>query len=197
MSLFPSWSPSLSSSPAVMVGGGRAASSHTCQVARAFARRLLVSGFSLRVGCAAGVDQAALSGGVSLGLPAGVSVFAVAGQAPQGWAGRASARFAVQCAHAAGFSVSWWSGGGQAVPLVARLMCRSLAALSGSSVAVFFAPGQGSLKVARAALRAGVPVLVSRVGLASAPVLPVASVPVSFLGFSFWLFQAAVQPALF
>jgi hypothetical protein len=75
-------------------------------------------------------------------------------------------------------------------------MARSLAALRGCGAAVFFAPGVGSLKVARAALRQGIPVLVCRVSLSSAPVLAVAPVVVSWFGQSFWLFAPPVQSSL-
>lgn len=190
---------SIPSQSPILVGGGRAASPRALQVSRRFARALVSSGHVLHVGCASGGDLAALSGALALGhssLFSHLRVFAVGGPSGAGfW--RSSAVQAVQVAARAGFPVSWWAGGSSSVPLVARLMSRSLAALSGCAAAVFFGPGPGSLKVARAALKAGIPVLVSRVGLRSAPVLPVAAVPFVFLGFHFWLYQPAHQVGLF
>ena len=191
---------SLPSHSPVLVGGGRAASPRALQVARRFSRSLVSSGFVLHVGCASGVDAAALCGVLALGncssLFSQMRVFAAFGPSGKGsW--RSSAVPAVLAAQRAGFPVTFWAGGSARVPLIARLMSRSLAALKGCSAAVFFGPGPGSLKVARAALRAGVPVLVSRVSLSSPPVLPVPPVPVKFLAFSFWLYAPANQPALF
>jgi len=187
---------SLPSSSAVLVGGSRALQ-HTSPAwvaCRQFVRALLVSGGSIHVGCATGADQSVFS---SLSGSARVSVFAAF--APSG-AGSfsGSAASAVRAFAAAGGSVSWLAGGSLAVPLVARLMARSIAALRGCSAAVFFSPGVGSLKVARAALRSGIPVLVSCVGLSQAitPVLAVTPVLVSWLGQLFWLYAPPVQSAL-
>ncbi len=149
---------------------------------------------AVHVGCATGADQAAvlaLGGGSCQAFV--FAAFAAGGAGA--WSG--SAVSTVQHFAQLGGSVSWLAGGGLAVPLVARLMSRSLFALAGCSSAFFFQPGPGSLKVAHAALRSSKFVFVSRVGLAAAPVLPVASQPVSVLGFPFWLFAPAVQAVLF
>jgi hypothetical protein len=144
---------------------------------------------SVHVGCSAGADHAvvlALGGGSCQ-----AQVFAAFAASGAGaWSG--SAVVAVQRFARLGGSVSWLAGGALSVPLAGRLISRSLAALAGCSAAVFFQPGPGSLAVARAALRAGLPVLVWA-GYGPAPVLPVPAVPVSWLGFSFWLFAPAVQ----
>lgn len=180
-----------------MVGGGRAlvAGSPAAAALVAFIRSVFQAGGSLSVGCASGADQAALSLFSSL-APSRVSVFAAFSPSGAGsW--RCSAVSAVRAAAAAGASVRWLAGGSLAVPLVARLALRSRAALAGCAAAVFFLPGRGSLSVARAALQAGIPVLVSCAGLAAAPVLPVPAVRVVVAGLPFWSFAPAVQAALF
>lgn len=149
---------------------------------------------ALHVGCATGADQAVVM--AAGGKGARVQVFAAFAPSGAGSFGGSAVKV-VQAASARGVPVSWLAGGSLSVPLVARLMARSLAALAGCSAAVFFAPGPGSLKVARAALARGIPVLVCCVGCPSAPVLAVPPVRVSWLGLSFWLFQPASQVALF
>lgn len=188
----------LSSISPVLVGGSRAlsASSPAGLACSRFVESLLAADLNLSVGCASGADQIALSAGVHSSLFSQVRVFAAFDQSGAG-AFSGSAVSAVQAAARAGVAVSWLAGGSLSVPLVARLMSRSVAALRGCQVAVFFCPGVGSLKVARAALRSGVPVLVARVGLSSAPVLAVAPSVVVVFDQSFWLFAPAVQPALF
>ena len=192
---------SFSPSSPVLVGGGRAASPRALAAAGRFARALVSGGYRLHVGCAAGIDAAALCGALALGgryssLFPHLHAFSAFDEQGQGsW--RSSAVQVVMAAARAGALVHWLAGGGLSVPLVARLMSRSIAALAGCGLAVFFHPGPGSLKVARAALKAGIPVLVWRIGWPAPPVLAVAAVPVSFLGFSFWLFQPATQSALF
>lgn len=188
---------SLPSSSPVLVGGSRAlvVGSPAWVACQSFVQSVLFSSpHAVHVGCSAGADQAAV-----LALGGGSSqarVFACFNHSGAGsWS--ASAVSSVQRFARLGGSVSWLAGGSLAVPLVARLMARSLAALRGCGAAVFFAPGVGSLKVARAALQQGIPVLVCQVGLSSAPVLPVAPVVVSWFGLSFWLFSPAVQPGLF
>lgn len=176
---------SLPSSSPVLVGGGR--HYQPSEQSIAVLRAMCLSSHVFHVGCARGADQAAVSY-IGFFNPSALRVFAVAAspavaplwvrQAPRG-------------------SVTYSAGGPASVPLVARLMSRSLAALQGCGAAVFFQPGPGSLKVARAALRQGIPVLVCQVGMASAPVLAVPSVVVQWFGFSFWLYQPASQAALF
>lgn len=188
----------------VLVGGSRSLlpSSPAGLACSAFVSSLLAAGGLLHVGCATGADQAALSAAVRAVVACRsasfqqVRAFAAFGPGGAGsFSGSAVA--AVQAAARAGVPVSWLAGGLLSVPLVARLMARSLAALGGCSAAVFFAPGVGSLKVARAALRAGVPVLVACIGVPSAPVLPVTPMVASWLGVSFWVYRPAQQQALF
>jgi len=178
----------------VLFGGGRAASERDLACSRYFARALVRAGHVVSVGCASGVDAAAIVGCLSIGaLPRVFAVFAKSGQGS--W--RSSATKIVQAAAKAGAAVIWSAGGSARVPFATRLMRRSLAALAGCGLAVFFAPGRGSLQVARAALRAGVPVLLWRVGLPAAPALQVKAQSVIYLGFNFWLYQPGYQPHLF
>ena len=138
----------------------------------------------VHVGCASGADQA-----VVLARPAGLRVWAAFAASGAGsW--RSSAVAAVQAAAGAGVPVSWLAGGALALPLVARLARRSRAALAGCGLAVFFAPGPGSLSVARAALAQGIPV---RLWLAPGqlpPSLPGACAPV-LVGGCWWCFAPA------
>ena len=193
--ILPFWvgSPMLQPSP-VLIGGSRALlpASPAWAACQSFAVSVAASR-PVHVGCAAGADSAAALALVSSPSLRVFSAFASSGAG----AFSGSAVSVVQAAALAGVPVSWLAGGGLAVPLAARLMARSLAALAGCSSAFFFAPGVGSLKVARAALRAGVPVFISRTGLAAAPVLPIAPSPASVLGFQFWHFAPPVQVALF
>ena len=195
------WCSVVSSAPSlagrVLVGGGRgvSAASPAGLACAAFVRALLASGGVLSVGCSVGADLVALGVGASF-APASVSVSAVfSSSGVGGWS--ASAVAPVKAFAASGGSVSWLAGGPLSLPLVPRLFRRSLAALAGCSLAVFFAPGRGSLSVARAALRAGVPVLVACAGCPVAPVLAVPAVLVVVAGLRFWLFAAVPQPALF
>ena len=182
---------------AVLVGGGRsvAPGSPAWVACQNFVQELLYSPSChfIHVGCATGADQAAILafGGGSVQC----RVFAAFAQSGAG-SFPGSAVATVQNFHEFGEPVHWLAGGGLSVPLVARLMSSSIAALRGCSAAVFFSPGIGSLKVARAALRQGIPVLVSQVSMSSAPVLAVAPVAVSWLGQSFWLFAPPHQPGL-
>ena len=176
---------SLPLSSPILIGGGR--HYQPCHESVAVFRALALSGHSFHVGCARGADQAAISY-LGFFVPSALRVFAVA-QSVQ------SAPLWVQQAPRG--SVVFGAGGSLSVPIVARLMSRSLAALQGCAAAVFFSPGVGSLKVARAALKQGIPVLVCQQGCPVAPVLAVPPVVVSWFGMSFWLYQPAIQSALF
>ena len=178
----------------VMVGGSRSLlplqpSGLACS---AFVHRLASARHPLRVGCATGADAIALQAGSFR-----VHVYTAFNRAGEG--SFSGSNVAGVLAVWQSWPVHWLAGGPLTVPLVARLMARSIAALANSSAAVFFAPGLGSLKVARAALRSGLPVLVSRSGLQAntAPVLPLPSQPVEFLRLPFWLYQPGQQAALF
>ena len=188
---------SIPSSSPVLVGGSRSliSGSPAWVACQSFVQSLLFSSpHAVHVGCSAGADQAAV-----LALGGGscqARVFACFAPSGAGsWS--ASAVSSVQRFAHMGGSVSWLAGGSLSVPLVARLMSRSLAALQGCAAAVFFSPGVGSLKVARAALKQGIPVLVCQQGCPVAPVLAVPPVVVSWFGMSFWLYQPAIQSALF
>jgi hypothetical protein len=163
------------------------------------------SGGSVAVGCAAGADAAVLRAcffGLAAGCP--VSVFAVGAADGSGfWSG--SDLGAVRLAASRGAPVAWLAGGPLSVPLMARLIRRSLAALSGASCACFFLASpssSGSLRVAAAAVAAGLPVFVFSCGFSAAPV-PLAGVsgawvPASFCGFNCWRWSpAADQLSLF
>jgi hypothetical protein len=185
---------SLPASASILVGGSRSLVSGSAAwvACQSFVQGALQS---IHVGCSAGADQAAiiaLTGGSVRGR-----VFACFSPSGAG-AWRSSAVSAVQRFAQLGGRVQWLAGGSLAVPLAARLIQRSVAALQGCSAAVFFAPGVGSLKVARHALRAGIPVLVSPIGLLQAvtPVLAVPPVFASWLGQSFWLYAPPAQGAL-
>ena len=135
----------------------------------------------LHVGCCVGADQAALLA---------ASPLVVFAQFAAGGAGACSfsAVQAVQAAAAGGASVRWLAGGPLSLPLSARLIRRSLAALAGCSSAVFFAPGSGSLSVAARAIKAGQPVSVWSVFPPSIPGARLAG-QISEHGVSFWQFQ--------
>jgi predicted Rossmann fold nucleotide-binding protein DprA/Smf involved in DNA uptake len=128
------------------------------------ARGVLASGRPLVLGCCTGADAAALAA-----CPPGSAVRVLAAFGPGGaGAGRHSAVAPVAAFAAAGGAVSWWAGGGSAVPLAWRLAARTRAVVqagSGGLVAVFGAPGsRGSLLACRAAAGQGSPVLAFPVG---------------------------------
>jgi len=180
---------SLSASSSVYVGGSRSLVP-SAPAGVALARFVGSLGSRpIRVGCASGADALALA---SAPVPSVLSVFAQFSSSGAGAFG-SSAVSAVFSARARGASVSFLAGGSLSVPVRARLIRRSVAGFSGAGVAVFFAPGSGSLAVARRALAASVPVLVWAGG--SAPSLP-GFVPsrVSFCGLSFWFFSPAQAP---
>lgn len=183
---------SIPSNSSVLVGGSRSLvhSSPAGQACVQFTGSLLNSGFVLHAGCATGADQISFQ---SAAFGSCVHVFAAFAQSGAG----SFPGSAVQAVQLCGHPVSWLAGGPLSIPLVARLMARSVAALVGCGAAVFFQPGIGSLKVARHALRQGIPVLVSCAGMGGLP--PLLAVParlVSWLGQSFWLFAPPHQPAL-
>ena len=161
---------------------------------------VLASRRSAHVGCAAGADTLVIK---ALSVHAGrgrLFVFAAGGSCGSGfWAGSAP----LSLLRSVSGSVSWWAGGGAAVPLKARLIKRSVAGFSGCSAAVFFlaSPGSsGSLAVAARAVKAGLPVFVFCCGFAGSPA-PLANqagqwVKSSFSGFSCWQWQSA-QASLF
>ena len=180
---------------AIHLGGSRSLASPA--LVAPVVRAILASGQQIHVGCARGADQAVIQSALS--VPQGHSslfVFAAFGPGGAGaWSG--SAVCSVFMAACAGASVRWLAGGSLAVPLVARLMRRSRAALHGCSASVFFlaSPGSpGSLAVAGHAVAAGQPVF------AFCPFIPSAPrgcagrwVAASFLGFPCWCWSPAQQ----
>jgi len=118
----------------------------------------LTSGFSLSVGCAIGADAAVIQ--AVLLRPSSfprVTIRAAFDASGSGsWS--ASAVDLVRLAASRGIPVVWSSPSLLRARLVARLMARSRAGLVGASFAVFFAPGNGSLKVAQIAVNQNIPV---------------------------------------
>lgn len=146
---------------------------------------VLQSGSCVHVGCCSGADAAVVS--AARRSPARLRVFSAfassgAGSCP------VSAVSAVRSAAASGVHVSWLAGGPLSLPLRARLIRRSLAALAGCSAAVFFLPGSGSLSVAAHAVRSSIPVFVFQRACPSAPPRGCIGswVRASFSGFSCW-----------
>lgn len=179
-------------------GGSRSFSSPA--VVAPVVRAALASGSSVAVGCASGADQLVLSSAVSVSARR-VSLFSVGG--PVGGFPCGGVPSWVSAAARAGASVSWWAGGGPAVPLRARLACRSRALVrSGLSAFVLFLspgalPSSGSLLAGAAAVLAGVPLFAFSVACpASLPGLAGSWVPSSFLGFSCWSWVVS-QSSLF
>lgn len=150
----------------VLIGGSRNLSAQFAPLVGAVAQAVAQSAL-VHVGCSAGADQLALQ---ALS-PAQVQVFAAGAQSGQGFV-TSSATSAVMQAAQAGAAVSWLAGGALHVPIRARLIRRSLAALAGCSQAVFFvnsAQSSGSLAVAAKAAQAGKPVFVFSCGFSGAP----------------------------
>jgi len=182
---------SLSPSSPVYVGGSRslASMSPAWVAVQNFVQEVVGSTPSfVHVGCSTGADQAAI---LALAGSYQARVFSVTSHSGAGgWSGTASAT--VQRFFSSGGSVSFLAGGALSVPLKARLIRRSLAGLAGAGVAVFFAPGAGSLSVARHALKRGIPVLVW-VNPAKGCYQKIAGGKpaniITFLGFKFWLHE--------
>ena len=156
---------------------------------------VLASGESVHVGCSAGADAQVIQCAHRSASFQQVRVFAAFSASGAGSCS-VSAVPVVQSWAQAGGSVSWLAGGSLSVPLAARLIRRSLAALAGCSVAVFFTPGSGSLAVASHAVAAGIPVFAFGSMPATIPGAAGSWVPSSFRGFACWQFQPA-QQALF
>ena len=117
-------------------------------------KSILAGGNQITVGCATGADQQVIEACQSSISQCHVhAAFSENGNGSHS----GSAVATVQAFCRAGGRVSWLAGGSLAVPLVARLMSRSLAGLRSANRAIFFEPGAGSLKVARAALKMSLP----------------------------------------
>lgn len=155
----------------------------------AVVQSVLAAGHKVSVGCAIGADALV----IATCRPSSYSqvrVFAAFASGAGSWSGSAAAL--VQQVARAGVSVSWLAGGPLSVPLVARLMARSIAGLQGASAAVFFEPGVGSLKVASAAVARGIPVYAFAARLPGQPRGCAGQwVRSSFAGLSCWQWQSA------
>src|SRR5574341_490927 len=177
----------------IHLGGSRSLS----QLPQGVVPAILAAGHTVHVGCATGADQLVIQSMVSAGQQSSLVVFAACARGGAG-AWRETAVSTVEAAEQAGAVVHWLAGGGLSVPLVARLMSRSIAALRGCSASVFFRPGPGSLAVAGAAVERGIPVY------AFAPQAPARGprgqagqwVASSFCGFACWAWSSA-QLSLF
>ena len=155
---------------------------------------VLASGATVSVGCSAGADQLVIRAVLSAGCASRLVVRAAFAASGAG-AWRCSAVSAVRAAAAAGASVSWLAGGALSVPLVARLMSRSIAGLSGASACVFFQPGPGSLAVAGVAAARGLPVFAFSLAAPAAPRGCAGSWSrSSFFGFACWRWVSAQLP---
>ena len=118
---------------------------------------LVRAGFAVSVGCSQGADAAA----IRAAGPAGCRVFAAWGPRGAGAVPVSAVREVLAHGSAAG-AVTWWAGGGPSVPARARLARRTHAVIATANRAavVWLAPGSsGSLLAARAAARAGLPVI--------------------------------------
>jgi hypothetical protein len=161
---------------------------------------VLASGQSITVGCATGADQQVIQHFISSVCPmlhswsfSQLQVYAAFAQSGNGsWSGSAVRQ--VQQFASMGGSVSWLAGGGLQVPMVARLMSRSVAGLAGASAAVFFSPGVGSLKVAGVAVERGIPVFAFSNPIPGSPRGCAGSwASAQFMGFPCWHWASAQQ----
>lgn len=188
-------------STSVAFGGSRSLSSSLlCSRVSSVVGAVLASGASVSVGCCVGADAQVVSSVLAAGAASRLSVFSAFGPGGVGSCS-VSAVSGVLAVSAAGGRVAWWSGGGPAVPLAARLARRSAAcaqSVAPAGAGVLLWPGAGSLAAfAPAALAAGLPLF------AFAPCAPLA-VPgcvggwaaSSFVGFSCWAWLPG-QPSLF
>jgi hypothetical protein len=177
---------STTNSVAIHFGGSRSLCSASAAVAQAVSQVLAV-GAVVRVGCAIGADAQVIQAALAAGAASRLTVFAAFGQGGAGaWSG--SAVSVVQAAAAAGAAVVWWAGGPASLPLRARLLRRSVAALSGCAASVFVSPGSGSLAVAAQAAQRGQPVFVLAASAAPLPLARCAGAwsPSSFAGLPAW-----------
>jgi len=181
------------------VGGSRSlvASSPAGRAVAQFSQAVTATNL-LHVGCATGGDKIAIQNAHQTAL----KIFAQFAPSGQG-AISSSATNTVKNAALCRVPVQFLAGGALSVPVRVRLIKRSIAAFSGCGVAVFFAPGAGSLSVARHALKAGIPVLVWQSNtsihqkLYSPPIIGAKNAygqNVRFLGLNFWLYEPKQKP---
>jgi hypothetical protein len=180
-------------------GGSRALTqNHFSQVSQVV-KATLATGAGIHVGCAVGADQYTIQAAAF--SPAQVHIFAQFSPTGAG-AFSGSAVPSVTTAQQHGIQVSFLAGGPLTVPLRARLLRRSIAALRGCSASVFFLarPGKsGSLNTAAQAATMGMPVYVFPLGFLGHPTgishLPGAWRPATFAGFP--CLHWAAGPSLF
>lgn len=193
-----------SPAPGLLLGGSRSLSPSAAPLVRRVVSAALRAGFVLASGCAAGADQLVVSAAISLD-PGSLRVFAAGSAEGAGfWSGSAPLSL-LRSAAAAGAQVSWLAGGSLAVPLRARLLRRSLAALAGCSSAAFFLASPtspGSLRVAAAAVASGAQVFAFPDGFEGPPAPPPGCagswLPGALVGCACWQwYPEASQPALF
>ena len=139
--------------------GSRVLSDTDCTLVSRLASSVVRAGGCVRVGCATGADRSALLGASSVSVLA-VSVFAAFGSDGQGSCQVSAVSDVSEFASQDG-AVSWWSGGGPAVPLKVRLAVRARKVVSGSSSVVAFFGGSnsvGTLRACQFAVSLGLPV---------------------------------------
>ena len=180
-------------------GGSRALTQkHFSQVSQVVNATLATSA-GIHVGCAVGADQFIIQ--AASACPGQLHIFAQFSQIGSGsFAGSALA--SVFTAHQSGIPVSYLAGGPLSIPLRARLLRRSIAALRGCALSVFFLSNPasaGSLNTAAQAATMGMPVYVFPLGFPGNPQalrhLPGAWQPSSFAGFP--CLQWAAGPSFF
>jgi predicted Rossmann fold nucleotide-binding protein DprA/Smf involved in DNA uptake len=199
-----------SPSPGLLLGGSRSLSPSAAPLVRRVVSAALRAGFVLSSGCAAGADQIVISSALALAPSSAhgcrsLRVAAAGSSAGAGfWSGSAPLSL-LRSAAAAGAQVSWLAGGSLQVPLRARLLRRSLAALAGCSSAAFFLASPtspGSLRVAAAAVASGAQVFAFPYGFEGPPAPPPGCagswLPGALVGCACWQWRPeASQPALF
>jgi len=172
------------SKTSVYFGGSRSLTGHWSPLIALAVERVIASGQAVHVGCQFGADQAV----IQCCPPSSLFVFAVAPSL-------AKCNAHVSHAWLCGANLTT-SAGGYTASIKARYLLRSIAAFRGCSSAVFFAPGSGSLAVARECVRSGLPVFAFGTQPARVPSISGQWVASSFVGFSCWQWSAPSQPAL-
>jgi hypothetical protein len=187
----------------VFFGGSRSLPAASAALVSSVVSRVAARGVEVAVGCCSGADRLALSAALAAApSPDRLVVFAAFGPSGEGAVGPLSALREVQAAAAAGCRVCWWAGGPSALPVRARLVRRTRAAVaSGSGPAVFFlssVSSPGSLGAAAVAVACGRPVFAFCCGFQSAPSLVPGVigrwVPARFAGLPCWRWQGPPVP---
>ena len=133
-------------------------------------RKVMQNGCFVNVGCATGADETIIEAALAES-PAHLSVFAQFSFSGEG-SFMFSAFTTVYLARKSGAQVVHLAGGPLSIPLKARLMRRSKAALKGCNASVFFISepySPGSLKVAAEAVMQNLPVYVLPLGFDGQP----------------------------